>query len=406
MSDEQCCHYLRGLIAVPAGAFDGQPDEARGEGEQPNLRQDDVGNELTPLGPEELNDLIGGGIPVEVLGTITENISQVFAVDDPISVSTALRENGIEASPIHALGPMSHFTKMTGTPPRGEYTPARQPNITPASSGRIIAVVDSGVTTTLPDWMSDGSVRFDANLDVEDLGSVTSIHPNPASHGVFVAGLLRRLAPEHTIEMARVIPRPIDSLSDPQQCGDHEEGDDPTTELDAAAAIVRLVDRIGADCGSEVAALNLSLGGVSCGEGDPLMVLIRQAVDYWRNHFPRAPIFAAGGNRADPRPVFPGALNHVRAVAASRDSGQQVVWNAKTHDRKDASPRSWITDVAPGSDLTGPSGRSPDEWIEWSGSSFATAFAAGCYASRRNGDAADGLTYWPDRATDPSTLLS
>ena len=169
------------------------------------------------------------------------------------------------------------------------------------------------------------------------------------------------------------------------------------TELDVLAAIVRLVER---HAGDDVDALNLSLGGFSCGDGDPAMLTLSLAIDYWRHHFPRAPVFAAGGNTDDPRPVYPGAFNHVRSVAAAGDgSGKQVVWDFEKSPPAivpSPSDRPWVTDIAPGVELMGPSGRAADDWIKWSGSSFACAVAAACYSSRRPFHSENDRVLWCD----------
>jgi hypothetical protein len=158
----------------------------------------------------------------------------------------------------------------------------------------------------------------------------------------------------------------------------------------------------------EVVALNLSLGGAASGAGDPLMVMLELAIDLWRSSFPRVPVFAAGGNRQNMSPIFPGAFGHVRAVAASVDGGVQVVWDessAGTSNPPIPYPgRPWINEVAPGSELVSPSGVAPNDWVKWSGSSFATAVATGSYASRRPNEALGGLLWWPDRQTKASDI--
>jgi hypothetical protein len=56
--------------------------------------------------------------------------------------------------------------------------------------------------------------------------------------------------------------------------------------------------------------------------------------------------------------------------------------------------RAWITDAAPGVDLIGPSGVASKPWVKWSGSSFASAVAAACFASLRPMQVQDDLVWW------------
>ena len=118
------------------------------------------------------------------------------------------------------------------------------------------------------------------------------------------------------------------------------------------------------------------------------------------------PIFAAGGNTPETLEVYPGAFEFVRSVAAAKDGGQQVVWD-RTSSRSgpiSAPDRPWITDVAPGSDLVSPSGRTKAEWVKWSGSSFATAVATASYVSNRPMEASDGLIWWANRQTKAADI--
>lgn len=375
-------HYLIGLVACPAD----QVDEAA----------EMIGGER--LGPGALIEMVDSDLDEEVLEQILKTVGVVGNVEDPETASAHLIENGIKASPIHALGTQSHLSAMPGTDP--EPAKVRTPPVIAASSpNRIIGVIDTGVGKKLPEWLESG------------------IHPasdrervrNPlASHGTFVAGIIRRIAPEHTILVLRARRISIDKFVIGISEKDHHEGDDPTTELHVYEAVFRMV-KILRKQRCDVVALNLSLGGASSGKGDPLMVMLEMAIDLWRNSFPReVPVFAAGGNRQSMSPIFPGAFGHVRAVAAATDGGIQVVWDENSTAAPNPpipySGRPWVNEVAPGSDLVSPSGVGPNEWVKWSGSSFATAVATGSYASRRPNEALGGLLWWPDRQTKASDI--
>ncbi|MEX1037961.1 MAG: S8/S53 family peptidase [Acidimicrobiia bacterium] len=375
-------HYLPGLVACAANRVDEAADVVDGE----------------VLGPEALIEMVDSDFDEKVLAQILRTVGVVGGVGDPVAASAVLIENGIKASPIHALGTQYHLSAMPGTDPEPAKV-RKLPEIFAPSPNRIIGVIDTGVGEKLPDWLESG---IHPESDRERVRSPW------ASHGTFVAGIIRRIAPEHTVLVLRARRIPIDRFVIDIPARDHHEGDDPTTELHVYEAIFRMV-RILREQRCDVAALNLSLGGASSGSGDPLMVMLELAIDLWRNSFPgEVPVFAAGGNRASMSPIFPGAFGHVRAVAAAVDGGIQVVWDPNST----ATPnppipypgRPWVNEVAPGSDLVSPSGVDPSEWVKWSGSSFATAVATGSYASRRPNEALGGLLWWPDRQTKASDI--
>jgi hypothetical protein len=349
------------------------------------------------LGDSQLVRLMGKETDRQTLSQIHELVAVFRVQGDPHELARGLRdEPGIDASPVHALGALYHLQSMAGTDP----VPTRvksEPVIAASSPGRVVAAIDTGVTKSLPVWLDSG-LEYDA-ADVETLSG-----KDAASHGTFVAGLIRRIAPEHTISMARARRWALKDL-EPKLDKSHRDADDPSTELHVLEAMIRLVNRLGGRDRCDVAALNLSLGG-SCDDHDPGFVTLRIALDLWRNSFPKVPIFAAGGNTPDTSEVYPGAFEFVRSVAAAKDGGQQVVWD-RTSSRSGSVPapdRKWITDVAPGSDLVSPSGRTRAEWVKWSGSSFATAVATASYVSNRPMEASDGLIWWADRQTKAADI--
>jgi hypothetical protein len=349
------------------------------------------------LGDSQLVRLMGKETDRQTLSQIHELVAVFRVQGDPHELARGLRdEPGIDASPVHALGALYHLQSMAGTDP----VPTRvksEPVIAASSPGRVVAAIDTGVTKSLPVWLDSG-LEYEA-ADVETLSG-----KNKASHGTFVAGLIRRVAPEHTISMARARRWALKDL-EPKLDKSHRDADDPSTELHVLEAMIRLVNRLGGRDRCDVAALNLSLGG-SCDDHDPGFVTLRIALDLWRNSFPKVPIFAAGGNTPDRLEVYPGAFEFVRSVAAAKDGGQQVVWD-RTSSRSGSVPapdRKWITDVAPGSDLVSPSGRTRAEWVKWSGSSFATAVATASYVSNRPMEASDGLIWWADHQTKAADI--
>lgn len=327
---------------------------------------------------EERDDGIAG------LGRVLEHVD-IIVVDRPDAAARALiRDRLVTASPVHALG-FSWHRALTATAPEPAPKDTSFDEVHDPSGDRVIAVVDTGIADpdALPAWITAG--LSNDTIDIDPLDA-----PQTVSHGTFVAGLLRQIAPTHSVSMARAAGYGDEVVG----AEDHPEPN-ATTELHVAAAIHRLVDRHSHEP-DQVDALNLSVGGTSLGNLD--MATIRSAVERWREVLPRAPVFAAAGNTTSPRKVYPAALTSVRGVAAANQDGDQIVWNGGNETDPIPAKRKWVSDVAPGSGLLGLSGVSEDEAIKWSGSSFATAVATACYVNGGPLEVFDGLSYWPDRA--------
>lgn len=304
----------------------------------------------------------------------------VIEVDDPLAAAESLnRETGVKASPIHALG-FSWHRAMTSTrhqpAPRGTVFP----DLPAGDRDRLIAVVDTGIVDpgSLPTWMSSSIIAGADDLE--------SIGKGDASHGTFVASLIRQVAPTHVVSMARAAEIPGDDGERPQS----HPRPDPTTEFHVAGAIHRLIERhIGRP---RVEALNLSLGGPPAKQH--LMVTLRKAIGKWREVFPESRVFAAAGNTTEEIDIYPAKFRDVRGVAAAKQGGGQIVWNDE--DEALAAPeRDWVDDVAPGAKLIGLKGSS-EEAIAWSGSSFASAVAVASYVNGGPVQVRDDITYWPD----------
>lgn len=326
---------------------------------------------------EELDDGIAG------LGRVLDHVD-VIVVDRPDAAARALiRNRRVTASPVHALG-FSWHRALTATAPEPAPRGTSFEEVD-APEDRIIAVVDTGIADpgALPTWITAGLSNDRIDIDPIDA-------PQTVSHGTFVAGLLRQIAPTHSVSMARAA-----GYGDEVVGAEAHPEPNATTELHVADAIHRLVERHSHES-DNVDALNLSVGGTSLGNLD--MATIRSAVERWREVFPRAPVFAAAGNTTSPRKVYPAALASVRGVAAANHDGDQIVWDGGSETDPIPARRKWVSDVAPGSGLLGLSGVSKDDAIRWSGSSFATAVATASYVNGGPLEVVDGLSYWPDRA--------
>ena len=367
------------------------------------VRRENVGDALEFLiqnvdaGAVELNEteLLGyiDALNDDEIGAIVEMIALLRVTDPHVSAQRVLDEVGVEASPIHGLGFMGH-----GGFKGDEFVevPVPHPAVAPSAGDLVIAVVDSGIAVDeeLPAWLSHPSVLFDRPQDTE-----VPTPAYPVSHGTFVASVIRRIAPTHTVSIASARPDPGYMVTDEEPHLPSEA--QPTDELNVFGALVRLVNR---HSGSDnIVALNLALGAHECPGGGSFLLAMRIALDYWRSNFDWVEIFAAGGNSTCEAPMYPAAWDDVRAVGAAEDGGRQVVW-VKGNPVTDPG-RDWITDWAPGQEILGLSGQNPDQVIEWSGSSFACAIVTACYANNAASTLdANGQTWWPDQNMDYSSI--
>lgn len=372
------CHYVPGLLAV-------HPENMRAAREalkELGGARDATRRTLSRYLPEAKKGKPEPDPPIAIL-----------SVEDPHEAAALLGnlDHPIQASPIHGVGYESHSRFMAGEGPK----PAKQfTAVRPLKSQGVIAVVDSGIVDPRlrPKWMQSPYVRHDRH-DVEKLDNA------PASHGTFVASIIRQVAPDHVVSLAAA---PPDTNGVLVTSIEGEVVDPPTTELDVLAALMRLTDRHKANP-SEVRALNLSLGAAAYGAQDGFMLTLRAALDHWRAHIGRSvPIFAAGGNARDLRPVYPGAFDCVHAVGAGAKGGKQTVWDQGS--AQTAPPRNWISDVAPGVKIKGLSGKSAADTVWWSGSSFATAVASSLAARGETFEVDGGVTYWKDRSITYSDI--
>jgi hypothetical protein len=363
------CFYLDGYVVV----------EERGGDEAISV--------LGPLvEPVSVAAVLGDSAAVE---QIDANLDLLSTSEDPLDVAQALVAAQIAASPVHAMGLAGHWALKPGTDPISRPG-AALPDPTASLGDGYIAVVDSGIVVEpLPDWMSPEHVLYDPNLDTETIGDKKDV----ASHGTFIAALIRRLAPEFRVAFARARPVP------PNVIVENEDLLPPnlqyiSTELHVAEAIVRLTQRPELT-DRNVAALNLSLGTYTCDPGnDPTMVTTLAALRLWFTSFPSSRVFAAGGNEEYVAPFWPAGLSTfqldpaiqpdwVRGMGAVNETGAQVIWSgtaaAATVTAKPAPPRVWVTHIAPGCDLLSLRGgvdAGGATVVAWSGSSFASAVTA------------------------------
>lgn len=319
------------------------------------------------------DDLVG-----EIDGLV--DFLEVSQDENPIEIAIELEGLGIDASPISAIGFVGHW----GFRPGSEPTPITITGELEAALGvkgdvaveRYVGVVDSGIDDSgLPSWMGPETVVFDQE-DTETGGV--------ASHGTFVTDLIRRIAPEYGVSLAKAHAVPGTSYAV------YPEGHDKpqiqvSNELDVAYAVMRLMNR-----DIEYSALNLSLGAYIPDPGQPdlQLTLLQNVLARWEG----GPILAAAGNEDLTLLHFPAALSDpdVTSVAAG-DTSMAPVPSLPSN-----ATSQWFDHTVPGVDLVGLAGGG-DRLVCWTGSSFATAVATAVTVQSMTPDpdygAVPGLSY-------------
>lgn len=327
-------------------------------------------------------------------------VHEVVGDVDPLSVSVALREQGVSSSPVHVMGYVSHWKYAPGTdalPLSGLPTPRTFTSIgEPSASGRTVAVIDTGVVDV---DIARGGVGASTLVGVEPLSPADiedpGLPPAVRGHGSFIGSLIRQADPSLSVLVAS-----LDAVSAPVGGHDvrHVRRGAVTDELQLLVAVVRMTDHLIANK-VDTAALNLSLGTVgSTGGQDPREVDVsrlawgvRTAIDYW-NEAPwpggqAPPVVAAAGNHEigvplEPEaPFLPAAYPDVYAVVATDVKGTPAPFTFT----------GWPGDPtvvsAPGVNLVGARGvdetlvASTDPLWAWGGTSFATALVSASTAS-------------------------
>lgn len=385
MDNESAERWIPGLIAIARPETDGSG--AVQSTEEAIAILADAGFEPTIPDPGELAERFqtGGDAAERVLGVV-----EIVAVEAPLRAARVLAGHGIAASPIHWLAYQWHIFSSR-IPPRDDPD-VEVPGVDDATEeGTVIAVVDSGIVrdASLPPWISSSIIKDPE--DVETLGN-----DDPASHGTFVVGLIRRSAPQYKVSIAKA--GGLRQAERDDEGSRHRHVPNPTTEWHVTDALLRLIGRHGEE--GSIAVLNLSLGVAAADPAaDNALVMLRAALDRFRTAFPKCVIFASAGNSNGTPPNYPAAFQDVRGVAAASDGGGQVVWTEDPAPKvTPADPRAWVSDVAPGCDLGGISGIQGGPTIRWSGSSFASALAAAKWAASGSVEVLAGTSYWPSSA--------
>ncbi len=289
--------------------------------------------------------------------------------DDPLARATDLVDAGFTAAPIQTIGLANHIKFAPGTDAIA-LTTNPMSDVEPGDDNTV-GVVDTGIIAEGPEWLSDGVVHD--TIDVEQ-----QTGEDPPSHGTFVAGIIRQVAPSYRVSMVKAREADVGKMRVEAGHGDLDQTIQPTSELHVFEAIARLITRH-EETGIPIHALNISLGGYDC---EANMLTMQLAISQWLTKFPNAPVFAAGGNDEVTQTFFPAAFDEVTGVGAADLAGVETVWDT-SNNPKAAPPRDWTNgNVVPGSNIVNVG--NPSQAFVWSGSSFATAVASSLYVSGKS----------------------
>lgn len=216
------------------------------------------------------------------------------------------------------------------------------------STGRgvVVAVLDTGVDAghpVLAGHLRPGWDYVDDDADASEVGDGIDGDGEAFGHGTFVAGVVSLVAPDVKIVPLRVL--------------------DSDGEGDVFLVAQAILDAV--DAGAQV--INLSLGS----KGQQASQVLAEACAYAEAH--GVAVVAAAGNQASDAPRYPAAIRGVLGVTALNPSTDRLTWFAN-YGR-------WIDVAAPGTKVVGPYPGA--RYVNWAGSSMATAFVSGQVALLR-----------------------
>jgi hypothetical protein len=252
-------------------------------------------------------------------------------------------------------------------PPPGPKTLAALPAPSaPASGGGDtvrVAVIDTGIPRRKrPDGWLDDVPRTDDNIDVLDIlpAGPDGLLDYQAGHGTFVAGIIKRVAPQAEIRMYRAA-----------------DTDGFATDHDIADAILRAHDQ-----GAHI--INLSLG-VRTLDDQPPPATAEAIAKVLAESGNQTVIVAAAGNYGDHTKVWPAALPGVESVAGLTANLMPSTWSNFGADVRFSTVAEGIRSTyVPGAESPvfdpAPDEFGADAWAVWSGTSFAAPQVAGALA--------------------------
>ncbi|MDJ0953037.1 MAG: S8/S53 family peptidase [Acidimicrobiia bacterium] len=353
---------------------------------------------------KSLPETIAETLDERLLETLSAQVPEVASAagvgpsEDDLVRARELFPVDVEVEPIYAMSFEGHWSLEPGAEPFQSGANLDSPEAlttVPSFDGQaLVAIVDSGFP--VEKWVGLGEVPLDGSDTADPTGS--------NSHGLFVASLIRQLAPSAIIVGARadVLDRAFVEVG--------ETSLDPLTGREAAVltdeeAVRKALERLrsavldpGLDYSPSAMILNLSLGTYACGTATdiPPPTLIKRALEEFENAATSAGvnlrIFAAAGNEAleygdhDGDEFYPAAFEVAHGVAAQDVDGRVVTWDEegeRTFPDPSIEQPQHIDFEALGVDVVG---AGYDTMGYWSGSSFATAVMSGLAASGQQDD--------------------
>jgi hypothetical protein len=404
-SDDVACLYLSNVLAV--AIEEGETREATIEQAMSYLGELEVtGSETTAakvLGPSDPEtpeassaasfDEADTAEFSDAHQAIDQRLALLVIDADPMVTARALRASfEMRAAPVHAVGMVGHYKLAPGTDPTSSGTALSSVDADPQGPNfGYVAVVDSGIAASnngSPTWLFGPQNLLYVASDIEPASTVPS-------HGTFVAGLIRQIAPTHAVSItsARAVDQSRITTSPENDVIEVEAN--LSTELHVYEAIERMIARHTAlEAPADI--LNLSLGAYTCdladdgtlrmAEDDTILTLAT-GIQVWYDTV-GTDVFAAGGNETYEYngtwvSFWPAALSTVTGVGAVNQEGMEVAWQrdpAGDMEVDASGARPWISVTTPGVDLLS-LGTGGGDVYSWSGSSFATAVASAMSAS-------------------------
>jgi subtilisin family serine protease len=217
-------------------------------------------------------------------------------------------------------------------------------------------------------WKMPGPSVPHARTDEDETGKAVATDPidRQAGHGTFIAGIVRRYAPNAEIQIQGV----LSSFGE-------------ATDWDIALGILEGLDNATRTKRGRIDVINMSFGAQTDDDLPPK--LLADAVVLAQNQ--GALVVAAAGNADTCRRWWPAALPQVVAVGATDGCGRKA-WFSNFGPWVDACAlgvdivSTFLFDDGPASSIAGVD---PDEyqgWALWSGTSFAAPYVAAAIASR------------------------
>ena len=301
---------------------------------------------------------------------VTEVVADLRATLDNLSDDPTLRSG---VGPNHVYCGEGVYQGGPGGPPFTGHELSLATGPAPAGASVGLAVLDTGLPVgweslhpALKDFVvadrndpkdSFPTAAVDPVAGAGPVADVDRILATEAGHGIFITGLVHRVAPALIVDAGKVL--------------------DATGLGDDATVIAELVE-------TPAQVICLSLGGYTLDDQPPIALLSAINMLGLQGRV----VVAAAGNNSSARPFWPAAAKGVIAVAAFDTRGPDLA------PADFSNFGSWVDVCAPGCDLLSTFGQGTwqtkpgeptlkfDRWAGWSGTSFAAPLVAAEIARR------------------------